>query len=135
MATDMEAPPQTNVERWLDLERERRTLEARLKSIVSTQDHLRLAILERWSMDGTTKEKVDGYTVHLRRGLHPKPVDPSRLALALYEAGLTDLLTVDLKMLGAWLSVKEEEGRPILPEIKELIGEPYERFALAVKLK
>jgi hypothetical protein len=131
----MTVATRTDTERWLDLERRRRQLETDMKALVSEQERLRLAVLDRWSQDGITSEKVDGYTVHLRRGLHPKPVDPNRLALALYEAGLGDLLTVDLKVLGAWLSAKEEEGREILPELVELIGEPYERFALAVRLR
>jgi hypothetical protein len=135
MPTETTTPARTNTEDWFDLERERRTLEARLKNIVSKQDWLRQHILERWSMDGVSSEKVEGYTVHLRRSLYPKPADPARLAIALREEGLTDLLTVDTKALGVWLDAHEDSGVPLPESVKGLIGEPFERFALAVKLK
>ena len=128
------APPSTTVGAWLTLEKERRTLEARIKTIASAQEKLRLSILESWSMDGTTQEKVDGLTVHLRRGLHPKIADPARLAIALREEGLTDLLTVDLKAVGVWLEAHDDSGVPLSPKLAALVGEPYERHALAVRL-
>jgi hypothetical protein len=135
MATDTTAPPRTNTEHWLDLERERRTLESRLKSIVSTQEWLRQQILERWSLDGTSKEKVDGYTIHIQRKLYPKVANRPALTAALIKEGLTDLLTVDEKVLAVWFSAHEEEGKPLPPSIAEYLPDRFERFALAVKLK
>jgi hypothetical protein len=130
-----EAPPRTNAERWLDLERERRSLESRLKSIVSTQEHLRLAILQRWSLDGTRQEKVDGYTLYLRRSLYPKVANPPALVTALQEAGLSDLLAVDQKTFGMYVTTCDEEGRPLPDSIAAQLDESHERFAIAVKLK
>jgi hypothetical protein len=135
MSPDTAAPPRTNTERWLDLERERRSLESRLRSIVSTQEHLRLAILERWSLDGTRQEKVDGYTLYLRRALYPKVANLPALVTALQEAGLSDLLTVDPKPFSMYVTTCDEEGRPLPESIAAHLDAPHERFALAVKLK
>jgi|SRR5581483_2241128 len=133
MATDV--VPQTNVERWLDLEKERRSLEARLKSIVSTQEHLRRSVLERWSIDGIRAEQVGAVTIHLRRALYPKIANPPALVAALQEAGLSDLLTVDPKPFSAYVTACDEEGRPLPDSIAAQLDAPYERFALVVKLK
>jgi hypothetical protein len=129
MAIDTVTLPRTNAESWLDLERERR------KSIVSTQEFLRQHILERWATEGLTSEKVDGYTVHLRRGLYPKPADAAALADALREEGLTDLLTVDTKAMGIWIAAHEDAGTALPERIADLVGEPFERFSLTVKLR
>lgn len=131
----VESPAHPQTEEWLFLERHRRELETELKSIVSEQDRLRQQILERWSMDGTSKEFVDGYTVHTQRRLYPKVADKARLAIALREAGLTDFLTVDEKAFGIYVTAMDEEGRPLPDSIAAHVGGTFERFALVVRTR
>lgn len=120
---------------WLHLERERRQLETRLKALVSDQEKLRLKILERWSMDGTSQEKPDGFTVHMKRKVYPKVTDPAAFVEAAIKEGRTFLLTVDTKTLAVWATTKEEEGEPLPPSLAAHLGEQFERFDLAVRLR
>ncbi len=125
----------SKTERWLALERERREIETRLKTIASQQDGLRQEILGRWSMNGTSSEKVDGATVHLQRKVYPKPRDGAALAMALRKEGLDDLLTVDTKAFTAWVNECVERDEALPDSIAAHLGEEFERFALVVKLK
>lgn len=125
----------SDTERWLDLERRRRELEAELKTLVPQQERLRIQIMERWSMEGISKEVVDGQTLHLRRKLYPKVANRYAVAQALIGLGLTDLVTVDDKPFAMWVTTKEEEGDPLPASIVPYLGESFERFDLAVKLK
>lgn len=129
---DPPAHPQTA--EWLACERERRDLEAKLKTLVTRQDRLRQQILERWSMDGTSQERVDGYTVHTQRHLYPKVANKARLAIALRGAGLTELLTVDDKAFGVYVTACDEEGHPLPDSIAAYVPDKFERFDLRVRM-
>lgn len=119
---------------WLGLERRRRDLEAQLKTVVTEQEKVRLALLDEWSTAGITREAVDGYTIHTVRKVYPKVRDPHGLAAALLKEGLSDLLTVDEKTLAAWVTTHEEEGKPLPESVAPFLGESYERFGIAVRI-
>mgnify|MGYP001592002481 CR=1 FL=1 len=125
----------TDTERWLDLERERRTLEAKLKTLISAQEKLRCQILERWSMDGINSEKVDGQALHLRRKVYPKVANAPALVKALVGEGLEDLLTVDTKTFAVWATLKDDEGEPLPASVAAHLGDSFERWDLAVRLR
>lgn len=130
---DPPAHPQTA--EWLACERRRRDLEAQLKAVVSEQDGLRQRIIERWSMEGLDHEIVEGLKVHLRRKLYPKVSDKGRLAEALKKEGLTDLLTVDEKAFAIYVTACDENGVALPDPVTALVGESFERFDVAVRLK
>lgn len=128
-------PPSMKAQAWLALERRRRDLEAQLKTVTAEQEKVRVALLEEWSMTGTSREVVAGLTIHLQRKLYPKVADKGRLTAALLERGFTDLVTVDEKAFAIYVTTSDEEGRPLPPEIAEHLGESFERFSIAVRLK
>lgn len=125
----------SKTEQWLVLERKRRDLEAELKATVTQQDALRQDILGRWSMNGTSSEKIDGQTVHLQRKVYPKVSDKLALTAALRKEGLDDLLTVDDKAFAAYVTACDEDGEPLPSEVAEQVASQFERFSLVVKLK
>lgn len=127
--------PSTTVVAWVALERRRRDLETMLATVVTEQDKARQRLLEEWSLTGINSEKVDGLTIHLRRKLYPKVRDKARLAVALQERGLTELLTVDEKAFAVYVTAMDEEGQPLPDSIAAHTGESFERFDLAVRLK
>lgn len=125
----------SDVQDWLDCERERRHLEAELKRVVTVQEKARQRVMERWSMEGINREVVDGQTLHLRRKVYPKVQNKYAVAQALIKEGLTDLVTVDDKMFAMWATTKEEMGDALPESIAPYMGEAFERFDLVVKLK
>lgn len=130
IASPMPADP---VARWLDLELRRKQLAETLAAVASEQERLRVAILERWSCDGTTHVRLGGYAIHTRRCLYPKGADRRALTDAIRAEGLEGLLTVDEKALGAYIAEREDAGETPPASILALVGEPFERFALAVR--
>lgn len=120
---------------WLHLEGQRRSLEEQLKKVVSEQEKVRLRLLEAWSTDGISSENVYGTTIHLRRTLYPKVTNKAALAEALRQEGLTDLLTVNDKMLAAWVSAHAEAGTPLPDSVQALLGEQWERFAIVARAR
>jgi hypothetical protein len=127
-------PPSVAAQGWLALERERRALEAKLKSVVAEQENVRLRLLDEWSTNGINKEVVDGYTIHTQRKLYPKVADKARLTIELLKAGMPELLTVDEKAFAIYVTTCEENGTPLPDSIAAYVFEKFERFAIVVRI-
>lgn len=129
-------PPASHEARaWVACEKRRRNLEKMLAGAVKEQDRARQTLLEKWSMEGTNTEKVDGQTVHLKRKLYPKVRSKDALTEVLKREGLTDLLTADEKAFAAYVTEQDEAGQALPDSVAALIADSFERFDVAVRLK
>lgn len=122
------------IRRYLALKDRKEALDAQVKEVTAELEAVQAALLERWSEDGTTSQRVDGRLVSLRRQAFATVIDSDydRAARALKEAGLDHLLRPNTQTLSALLREYEAEGRPLPPSFEGAIG-IYERYSLSVR--
>lgn len=122
------------IQRLVSLNEEKEELEARLKAINSERETVSTAILERWSEEGTTSQKVNGKLVSVRCQKFATVIDGNyeAAAAALKAAGLERLLRANTQTLSAWMREREESGLGQPPEFEGVIGQ-YERYSLSVR--
>lgn len=122
------------IRRYLALKDRKEALDAQAKDVAAELETVQAALLERWSEDGTTSQRVDGRLVSLRRQAYATVVDSDydRAARALKEAGLEGLLRPNTQTLSAWIREREAAGEPLPASFEGAIG-LYERFSLSVR--
>ena len=113
------------LDRFIELETERRILEARLKDIKEEIAPLHEAVLEHFSQTGTEKIRRGGLTLYIHRQLWARAIDGDyeRGCAALRAAGLEDLIKEQFNVhtLSAWLREQERMGEPIPESFKGAI--------------
>lgn len=107
-------PLKQKVRRYVQLEKERRELEARLALIEDEERPLKEQIAEAFEESGTQRERVDGLTVYLayKTYARPKDGDMQRLCDALRNCGMDDLVrdNVNINSLSAVVREKLKEA-------------------------
>ena len=117
---------------YIDLERERAQLEARIKEINARREQITESVIARWTEDGTTQQRVDGVTLYVRRSAYARVTDRDRVKEVLEAEGLGQMLTANTNTLSAWIREREAEGLP-LPESFEGVVDIFERFAIGAR--
>jgi hypothetical protein len=122
------------LKRLLDLNAEKDAIEAQLKAINAERDKVTAAILERWTEEGTSSQKVNGKLVSLRCQKFATVIDGNyeAAAQALKAAGLEYLLRANTQTLSAWIREREENGEPMPSSFEGVIGS-FERYSLSVR--
>lgn len=117
---------------YIALERERASLEARIKDINARREQIADAVLSRWSEDGTTQQRVDGVTLYVRRSAYARVIDRDRVREVLEAEGLGTMLTPNTQTLSAWIREREQEGLP-LPESFTGVVDVFERHQIGAR--
>lgn len=124
------------IDRFIELETERRVLEARLKDIKEEIEPIHQDVLTHFEQTGTEKIRRGGLTVYIHRQLWARAIDGDyeRGCAALRAAGLGDLVkeTFNVHTLSAWLREQERMGEPI-PESFEGAIQTEETFQLRTR--
>jgi hypothetical protein len=119
----MPAGMKDRVRRFIEVDKERRQLEARLKEVKTEHAALAAQIQTDFDATGTQHERVDGMTVYVAHTLwaRPKDGDQARLCAALRSVDDADLSVlveprVNIQTLSALarerLNAAAQEGRP-----------------------
>lgn len=124
------------IERFIELETERRELEARLKELKEEITPLHEQVLTYFEQTGTSKIKRSGLTLYVHRQLWARPIDGDyeRGCAALKAAGLEDMvkLSFNIHTLSAYIRELERMGEPI-PESFEGAIQTDETFQIRTR--
>lgn len=124
------------IERFIELETERRELEARLKELKEEITPLHDQVLTHFEQTGTEKIRRGGLTLYIHRQLWCRAIDGDyeRGCAALKAAGLEDLVkeTFNVHTLSAYVRELERMGEPI-PETFEGAIQTEETFQLRTR--
>jgi hypothetical protein len=105
------------IEQFIELETERRELEARLKEVKEEIAPLHEQVLTYFEQTGTSKIKRSGLTLYVHRQLWARPIDGDyeRGCAALKAAGLEDMVkeSFNIHTLSAYIRELERMGEPI----------------------
>lgn len=121
-------PPVTTEEaldRFIELESERKYLEARLKEVKEEIAPLHERVLNYFEESGTEKIRRGGMTLYLHSQLWARPIDGDyeRGCEALRAAGMEDLIQTrfNIHTLSAVLRERERMGEAFPPEFEGVI--------------
>jgi hypothetical protein len=121
------------VGRFVEVSREIKDLEDRLKALKSQRDELQEGLLEQFSSAGVSSVRVDGLTVSLRREVWAtcKESNYERACAALTAAGLSEFVQprFNAHTLSAYVRELDRDGKPLPKEFDGAI-EVSERFSL-----
>jgi hypothetical protein len=124
------------IERFIELETERRELEARLKEVKEEIAPLHEQVLTYFEQTGTSKIKRSGLTLYVHRQLWARPIDGDyeRGCAALKAAGLEDMVkeSFNIHTLSAYIRELERMGEPI-PETFEGAIQTEETFQIRTR--
>ena len=125
------------LKRFVELEKERREVETRLKSIKEEAKSLTEAILGDFEEAGMTKATIDGVTVYVQRTLWAKALegDYERACEALRQAGLDVYVheRFNVNSLSAFVRERDKAGEP-LPDAFKGAVDVEERFDVKTRL-
>jgi hypothetical protein len=124
------------IEQFIELETERRELEARLKEVKEEIAPLHEQVLTYFEQTGTSKIKRSGLTLYVHRQLWARPIDGDyeRGCAALKAAGLEDMVkeSFNIHTLSAYIRELERMGEPI-PETFEGAIQTEETFQIRTR--
>jgi hypothetical protein len=124
------------IEQFIELETERRELEARLKEVKEEIAPLHEQVLTYFEQTGTSKIKRSGLTLYVHRQLWASPIDGDyeRGCAALKAAGLEDMVkeSFNIHTLSAYIRELERMGEPI-PETFEGAIQTEETFQIRTR--
>jgi hypothetical protein len=106
---------------FLDLDEEKRTLEARLKQVKARLEELEPQVVREFEAEGVSKITVRGRTVYLQRELSPKLGEgftTEDAVEALKSGGFSDLVkeSYNYQTIKAFFKERESQGEEPIPD-------------------
>ena len=123
--------------RFVELEKQRRDLETRLKALKEETTKLKESILSDFEEAGMSKTVVEGMTVYVHRQLWASAIDSDyeRACQALKSAGLNDYVQerFNINSLSAYVRELDKAGDPLPSEFDGCI-DVKERFEIRTRI-
>lgn len=112
-----------NLLEFVELAKERRELEARLKAVKARQEKLETPLLDSFAKNETQNVRVAGITVYVHRQLwaNPRDGDYDRAVQAMRKSGLGDLIQerFNTNTLSAYFRELDAQGEAATPAMED----------------